>query len=124
MIIGNFSNYSPVIKAGISRSGKLIFGRGNERIIVDSGFNGDISAPPVVLDRLDLVYSGETQFQLADGSLVWKDLWAGEVILEGNYFEALFIKGDFLLGMELAADLFSQFLINFDNQKIKLKIRK
>ena len=52
MILGNFNNFSPVINAGISRSGKLILGRGNERLTVDSGFNGDMSAPAEVLRRL------------------------------------------------------------------------
>ena len=32
-------------------------------------------------------------------------------------------KGDFLLGMELASDIFSYFLIDFINEKVELETR-
>ena len=123
IIKGRLVNKCPVIKTGVAKNGKLILGKGINLIVIDSGFNGDISAPTEVLDQLDLVYSGTMKFQLADGTKVWKDVWDGNVILEDYEYDALFIEGDFLLGMELASDLFSYFLLDFDNQKVELKTK-
>ncbi len=123
-IIGWFLDSEPFIRASISRDQKLLMGKGEYLLVVDSGFTGDISAPDEILDRLDIEYSGTMPFQLADGTIVWKDLWAGEVVLENYEYEALFIEGDFLLGMELASDIFSYFLIDFINEKVELEIRQ
>ncbi len=124
IIKGRLVSKCPVIKTGVAKNGKLILGRGINLIVIDSGFNGDISAPTEVLNQLELEYSGTMKFQLADGTKVWKDIWDGTVILEDYEYEAIFIEGDFLLGMELASDLFSYFLLDFDNQKVELKIKK
>jgi len=123
MIKGKFVDKSPRIKADITKNGKVALGKGKDFIIVDSGFNGDICAPPEVFDKLDLLYVATTKYQLADGSIVWKDMFAGEVILSKNSYEALFIEGDFLLGMDLASKLFSYFLIDFNTNKVELKIK-
>lgn len=122
-INGYFINYSPVIRAGISREGKLRIGKGKYFLIIDSGFTGDISAPPEILDELKLEYAGTMPFQLADGTIVWKDLWAGRILLDDKEYEALFIEGDFLLGMELASDLFSYFSIDFIKKRVTLRLR-
>ncbi|MCH8318880.1 MAG: hypothetical protein IIA88_10385, partial [Bacteroidetes bacterium] len=82
MIKGKFIDNRPVIKTGVTKKGKLVLGRGRNLIVVDSGFNGDISVPPKVLELLDLEYSGTSKFQLADGTEVWKKLWAGIVVLD------------------------------------------
>ena len=82
IIKGRFFNKCPVIKTGVSKNGKLMLGRGRNLIGVDSGFNGDISLPPKVLDLLDLEYSGTTKCQLADSTEVWKELWSGIVVLD------------------------------------------
>jgi len=124
MIEGEFIDDCPVIKAGASNNGRLVLGKGNELIVVDSGFNGDISIPPELFNKLELEFCGVSKFQLADGSKVWKALWAGEVKLAKDHFVAFFIEGDFLLGMDLASRLFSYFLLDFDNQKVELKFKK
>ena len=80
MIKGKFIDNRPVIKTGVTKKGKLVLGRGRNLIVVDSGFNGDISVPPKVLELLYLEYSGTSKFQLADGTEVWKKLWAGIVV--------------------------------------------
>ncbi len=121
-IRGKFIDFSPVIKAGISHEEKLIVGHGEHPLIVDSGFTGDMSVPSEILDLLDVEYSGTMPFQLADGKVVWKDLWYGWIVLGKYEYEALFIEGDFLLGMELASDLFSYFLVNFINKKVELEV--
>ena len=124
IIKGRFVNKCPVIKTGVAKSGKLVLGRGRNLIVVDSGFDSDISVPPKVLNLLNREYAGNMPFQLADGTEVWKDLWAGIVVLGDYEHEALFIEGDYLLGMDLTADLFSYFLLDFDNQKVELKVKK
>lgn len=121
-ITGSFTDFSPVLSADIE-DGKLLLGEGKAVLVVDSGFTGDISAPSDILNRLDLAYSGTMPFQLADESVVWKDLWAGKVAIGGYAYDALFIEGDFLLGMELGSAIFSYFLIDFVSAKVELAIQ-
>jgi len=122
-LIGRFVDYSPIIRTSISPQEKLRIGRGSYLLVIDSGFTGDISAPAEILDKLSLEYAGTMPFQLADRTIVWKDLWGGTILLGDDEYEALFIEGDFLLGMELASDLFSYFLIDFIKEKVILQIR-
>ena len=123
IIKGRMINKTPMVRAGI-KHGKLVIGKGPYFITVDSGFNGDLSVPSVVLDQLDVEYAGTMNFQLADGSIVEKDLWYGDVIIGKLIVDVLMIEGDFLLGMELAEDIFSSFLIDFDNKIVALELRE
>jgi len=123
-IKGRFIDFSPIIEASISHDRKLIIGQGNYPLVVDSGFTGDISVPPQILDSLDVEYSGTMPFQLADGKVVWKDLWHGWIVLGKYEYEALFIEGDLLLGMELAADIFSYLLVDFEDEIVEMTTRK
>jgi predicted aspartyl protease len=123
-IIGQFVDFNPVVRAGISRNGELIIGRGESLIVIDSGFTGDICAPREILEDLDVQYSGTMPFQLADGSVVWKDLWMGKIALGNNKYEVLFIEGDFLFGMELASNIFSYFLIDFVSNRIEIELKR
>src|SRR3989337_2647289 len=100
-LFGQFRDLAPIIRAGISSNGRLLIGRGRYGLVIDTGFNGDMSSPRSILQSLDLVYSGTMQFQLADRTIKWKHLWQGWIVLDEHEYETLFIEGDFLLGMEL-----------------------
>lgn len=114
-------DFSPVIAAGILKDGRLSLGKGDLELLVDTGFNGDISAPSEILNGLDLKYWGAVPIQLADGKVTTQDLWSGTVVLGGLENEALFSEGEFLLGMDLAAELFSYLLIDFQNNTLTLE---
>lgn len=122
-IHGEFIENSPIIAIDISSDGELIIGRGKYGIVIDSGFTGDISMPKGFLQRLRVEYKGITPFQFADGRIEWKAVWKGYIILNNFAHEAAFIEGDYLLGMELASDIFSYFLIDFINEKVELKTK-
>lgn len=123
-ITGRFIDFSPIIRVGISNDGKFILGKGNYDLIIDSGFTGDISVPKKILNKLEVEYAGTMQFQLADGTVVWKKLWLGSLLCGGNEYEALFIEGDFLLGMELASEVFTFLFIDFVKGKVEVGVRR
>ena len=122
-LFGEFIDLAPTIRAGISSDGRLLIGRGRYGLVIDTGFNGDMSAPRGILHSLDLVYSGTMPFQLADGSVKWKHLWQGWIVLGEHEYETIFIEGDFLLGMELSRDLFKHFILDFDLKHVELRVR-
>lgn len=48
-------------------------------VVVDSGFNGELMLPVSLIKQLGLNEAGPIQTGLADGSMVWTTLYAGEI---------------------------------------------
>ena len=115
---------SPLIRARITRNGELELGRGRSiSVCVDTGFTGDIALPRRILKQLKRSYAGPMDYQLADGSLATMDLWDGNVVVAGRVYPAVFIEGEFLLGMELIEVIGQKLLFNLDSHKVLLSLR-
>jgi hypothetical protein len=91
---------SPLLRAGISPDGRLSLNKGRLDICIDTGFSGDFALPASILKRLRLTYAGTMDYQFADGRTATLDQWAGTVVIGGKERDALFMEGDWLLGMD------------------------
>ena len=72
-------------------------------VILDTGFNGDLTLPRDVVQHLGLTYRGQTPWTLASGKEVMMSNYDGEVTWHGLLREVQVVEtdGDALLGMAL-----------------------
>ncbi len=65
-----------------------VLGNANQKAevepVLDTGFNGSLSLPPAIISKLQLVQSGQTHSELADGSKQSFDLYEGVIDWEGE----------------------------------------
>ena len=106
MIVGIYQNHFPCITLGVR-------GTADEtevEFVVDTAFEGEITLPPAIIQRLGSAYLGSDLRRLADGSftpcgtyrllLQWEDDWRevevlalenrpllGTALLEGNHID-------------------------------------
>lgn len=55
--------------------------------VIDTGFNGFLCLPPVIITALDLSWNASDIVTLGDGSETLFDLYAASVIWDGQYLE-------------------------------------
>jgi clan AA aspartic protease len=92
--------------------------------IIDTGFDGSICLPTVLAVRLGLELTGQTEVELADGTVTRQLVFAGSAHLLGKTREvAIYLtdSDDALLGTALLADC--RLTIDFPTDKVKL-VRK
>ena len=72
-------------------------------VILDTGFNGDLTLPRDMVQHLGLTYRGQTPWTLASGKEVMMSNYDGEVFWHGLLREVQVVEtdGDPLLGMAL-----------------------
>jgi hypothetical protein len=58
-----------------------------------------------ILRRLKLRRVGRIDYQLANGTIVTLDQWLGKVLVGKREYEAFFLKGDWLLGMDFMQEV-------------------
>src|ERR1051326_5705270 len=77
--------------------------RRNISAVIDTGYNGALSLPPDVIRSLGLLRIGNSQGELADGSVVSFDVYAGTIIWAGHRqrIDIDEARTSPLLGMEL-----------------------
>lgn len=75
-------------------------------VIVDTGFNGDLTLPTSLVRRLRLTHTGGSFARLADGAEVETRNYSGVVSWHGKLVDVSVIEtgGDALLGMALMLD--------------------
>ncbi len=118
---GLIRDLDPVVKATI-RMGTLRLGaRGGMSFVVDTGFNGSVSAPPAVLRRLGVRKEGFQRFRLADGSTVRLAVYSGSVDLGVRRVPAWFVPGEPLLGMEFLSSVASTLTLHFRRGTLGLR---
>ena len=71
--------------------------------VVDTGFNGYLTLPPMLMEDLDLPVVGDSEATLADGSQAAFDVYGVTVLWDGQpmYVETGAVGGDPLVGMSL-----------------------
>ena len=71
--------------------------------VVDTGFNGYLTLPPMLMEDLDLPVVGDSEATLADGSQAAFDVYGVTVLWDGQpmYVETGAVGGDPLVGMAL-----------------------
>ncbi len=71
--------------------------------VVDTGFNGYLTLPPMLMEDLDLPVVGDSEATLADGSQAAFDVYGVTVLWDGQpmYVETGAVGGEPLVGMSL-----------------------
>ena len=71
--------------------------------VVDTGFNGYLTLPPMLMEDLDLPVVGDSEATLADGSQAAFDVYGVTVLWDGQpmYVETGAVGGEPLVGMAL-----------------------
>ncbi len=71
--------------------------------VIDTGFNGFLSLPSVIITNLNLPWSGSDVVTLGDGSETFFDLYTAMVIWDGQYREIDIAESETepLLGMAM-----------------------
>lgn len=101
MIIGRVnSDYEPIIQLGVCNIGGMIY---EQKVIVDTGFNGWLSLPSDLISTLELPWKRRGRATLGDGSESIFDIYEAIVIWDEK---SLIIsvdeaESDPLLGMSL-----------------------
>lgn len=52
--------------------------------VIDTGFNGWLTFPPILIDQMELRWHQRTRVVLADGSEINFDVYEGEVLWDGR----------------------------------------
>lgn len=71
--------------------------------VIDTGFTGDITMSPQVIQRIAPEYEGRTEVELADGSIAHTDAYIGSILWHGESREVRIFEaeGAPLIGMGL-----------------------
>jgi clan AA aspartic protease len=118
---GSIRNQEPVVTAKIDENGELNFAsQGNHSFVVDTGFTGDIAVPHALLPKLNLEFSGYTEFVLATYQRVELPVYRGWVKIKHKRMKVDVVAGDELLGMGLLERIGSQLIVDFTKAEVKL----
>jgi clan AA aspartic protease len=90
-------------------------------IILDTGFNGELTLPEKYLNQCNFIRLGDEEYILADGSIVKEDTYQGEIVINKKPFLvklSLIDDDEALLGNALLIDKIVQ--LNFKDNKIEI----
>lgn len=91
------------------------------KIVLDTGFNGELTLPEKYLDQCDLILIGEEEYMLGDGSVIQENTYQGEIVINKK---PILIKlsltddDEALLGNALLIDKIVQ--LNFKDNTIEI----
>ena len=121
---GAIREHSPVIRAR-ARAGVLHLGAsGPLSFVIDTGFTGAFAVPEMVARSLDLEFVGFDTFTLATGQEVELPVYLGSVRFGRRSAKTWFILGEGLIGMEFLEEACSDFLLDFEKQKVTLRLKE
>lgn len=81
MITGNINDsFEPIVKVGLLRGETTT----TIHAMIDTGFSGDLCLSHDHLDAMDLEFSYVDRYELADGTIIAKDLFAGRAEFDGQ----------------------------------------
>lgn len=119
-LVGAMDSKTPYVLARILRNGRLCLEAVQAsskatrlRVCVDTGFTGGFSLPETLLARLELDFLGYEPYILANRQRVEVPTFAGFVIVGRMSFEARFIPGQPLMGVEFMEAAFRTLRIDF-----------
>jgi clan AA aspartic protease len=110
------SDLSPHLKVGLATGEEL-------DLIVDSGFNGEVVLPKLLINQLGLPSDGTMFSRLADGSVVETEVHIGEIIWFGQILEVRIQATDSHEGL-LGTELFQGCVVEFDPDDNQVVFRK
>lgn len=79
--------------------------------------------PRTVLRRLSRRYIGAVDYQLATGGVVRVGQWRGTIVIGRRSYPAIFMEGDWLLGMEFIETACRSLHIDCISGKVILRLR-
>jgi len=121
-IKGYFKSLQPYVLAEIN-NGILVFGKGNLKVKIDTGFDGALCIPEEFRKKLDCEFAGTilvTDYKMKARN---EKFYLTKIYIGKKLHEFDFITGDFLIGMEFLNEIFSKMDFNFDSNKILLKLK-
>ena len=92
-------------------------------LVVDSGFNGEITLPQPLIKKLRLLRDGWMPVELADGSVVRTNTYFGEIRWFGETREVCVQATDSDEGL-LGTELFQGCVVEFDPDADRVTFRK
>jgi predicted aspartyl protease len=120
LIQGKIIGLVPTFRAYI-REGSIIFDSSGDIIItVDTGFDGGIMLPQIILDDMNLDFMGYDTFIIANGETIELPVFFGKSVVKGQEFETWFIPGDSLVGMEFFYEVGKGLKLDFEKFTVKL----
>lgn len=91
MIAGTVNDsLEPVIEICLVRSGQMT----TITAVVDTGFSGDLCLSRDQIEAMQLEFSYVDRYELADGTIVAKDVFAGQAEFDGQLFDVDVILTD------------------------------
>lgn len=92
-------------------------------LVVDSGFNQEITLPAPLIEQLGLLELGKVENELADGSMVWVKAYAGEILWFGKRKPVWVQATDSTEGL-LGTELFRGCLVELDPDEQLVRFTK
>ena len=120
LIQGKIINFVPTFKAYIREDLLAFDSDGDIFLTVDTGFDGEIMLPQIILDDMNLEFMGYDTFTIATGETIEVPVFYGKVIVKKQEFEAWFIPGDQLVGMEFFCKVGKALELNFEESTVNL----
>lgn len=91
MIAGTVNDsLEPVVQIGLMRAGEPT----TIQAVVDTGFSGDLCLSRDSIEAMDLDFSYVDRYELADGTIVTKDVFAGQAEFDGQLLDVDVILTD------------------------------
>lgn len=81
MIAGTVNDsFEPIVDIGLIRNGDITI----VPAVVDTGFSGDLCVSIRHIDAMDLEFSYVDRYELADGTIIAKDVFSGHAEFDGQ----------------------------------------
>jgi len=121
VLSGSIEDNCPTVKATINEDKNLVFNKkGGLALTIDTGFSAGIALPKTVLSKLNIRFVGYENYTLADGKSIELEEYYGDVRVGNNKVEAVFIEGDYLIGMEFMTSIADVMTVDFKKEKVAL----
>lgn len=118
---GVIRNLEPIVTATIDENRDLNFlSAGTYRFVIDTGFTGDIAVPSALIPKLNLKFSGYSEFLLATHKNIKLPVFKGVVKVKNKRVKVDIVPGDELLGMGFLAAIGTKMIVDFKNATVKL----
>lgn len=110
--------YEPVVKISLKLKKKTT----DFNTVIDTGFNGYLSAPASLIKKTEWLYLGTEEYELASGEFITTNVFLGEVYFDGKYLKVYVLaseSNDILIGTKLLKNKFLG--INFKNNIVEIQ---
>ena len=90
--------------------------------IIDTGFNGYISIPTILIEQSNWDFIGTEEYELANGDIVEEKLYLGKIIFDGDEIEVFSLTNrtkDVLIGTKILKNKILK--VDFKDSKVTIE---